>query len=58
VPAAQCGVAARKGTLNVGRDADFLVFDGDPIDLTARLTAVWIGGRRIEPATQNDADAR
>ena len=34
------------GSLRQGNDADFLVFSGDPIDLTSRHIATWIGGER------------
>jgi imidazolonepropionase-like amidohydrolase len=44
VPARQLGVDDRVGTLLRDHDADFLVFDGDPLDLTARLSRVYVGG--------------
>ncbi|MFO1054889.1 MAG: amidohydrolase family protein [Planctomycetota bacterium] len=46
IPAEQSGFGDRLGSLRVGRDADFDVFDGDPIELTSRLLEVWVDGRR------------
>jgi imidazolonepropionase-like amidohydrolase len=45
-----CGVADRKGTVAVGKDADLLVVDGDPTrDLGALFSvrAVYRAGRRV-----------
>jgi imidazolonepropionase-like amidohydrolase len=42
---------ARLGTLQTGKDADFVVLGANPItDIknTQRIEAVWIGGRRVE----------
>jgi imidazolonepropionase-like amidohydrolase len=41
------GVADRIGSLSPGREADFLIWDRDPIDARARLEAVYVGGRRV-----------
>lgn len=46
-PAALLGVDDRVGTLQQGRDADLVVFTGDPIDLAARVVAVCIAGRPV-----------
>lgn len=48
VPAELLGVGARLGTLEAGKDADLLLFDGDPLSPTARLRRVWLGGRPRE----------
>lgn len=59
VPAEQCGVADRCGSLREGRDADFLVFDTDPIQPAARLLAVYLRGRLLAPENGNrEEDAR
>lgn len=47
IPAEQAGFGERLGTLRVGRDADFVVFDGDPTELTSRLLETWVDGRRV-----------
>jgi imidazolonepropionase-like amidohydrolase len=55
-PATILGLADRVGSLLQGRDADLVAFDGDPIDLTARLIAVAVDGH---PAlVQPNAEAR
>ncbi len=46
-PAALLNLDDRVGTLLQGKDADLLVFDGDPIDLSARLIAVCLGGQPV-----------
>lgn len=46
-PAEVLGLADRVGSLLQGRDADFAVFSGDPLDLDSRLLAVFVAGQRI-----------
>lgn len=47
--AAECmDVAEDRGTIEVGKRADFVVVDGDPLDFTAmkdRITAVYLDGK-------------
>ena len=38
------GVADRVGALEPGRDADFVLWSGDPLDLSSRLVAVYVDG--------------
>ncbi|HZT54671.1 MAG TPA: amidohydrolase family protein [Burkholderiaceae bacterium] len=45
-PAVLLGQQDHVGALRRGCDADFAVFDGDPLDLGAPLRAVWIDGQR------------
>jgi predicted amidohydrolase YtcJ len=51
-----CGVAAVKGSLEVGKQADFAVLSGDPFDPQTRVRETWIGGerrwRRGDPSVQ------
>ncbi|MCC6670016.1 MAG: amidohydrolase family protein [Planctomycetes bacterium] len=47
VPAEVLGMAERVGSLQSGRDADFLVFSGDPLDLGSRLESVYVAGRAL-----------
>jgi len=42
------GLDDRVGSLEVGKDGDLLVFDGDPFAATSRLRAVVVGGRILE----------
>lgn len=39
------GVADRIGSLEAGKDADVVVFDGDPFDYRTRVKAVLLGGQ-------------
>lgn len=55
MPAELAGFGERVGTLRVGRDADFAVFQGDPIDPTSRLSAVWVDGEPLHSATNETA---
>ncbi|MGC6489084.1 MAG: amidohydrolase family protein [Planctomycetota bacterium] len=41
-----CGVDARLGSLEVGKDADLAVFDGDPFEYTTHCLGVVIDGVR------------
>ena len=43
-----CGVGERVGLLERGYDADFLLWSGDPLDMTSRLEAVYIDGVRVD----------
>lgn len=46
-PAAIFGVADGRGSLEVGKAGDLVVFDRDPLDGLARVEMVFIGGVRI-----------
>ena len=41
------GIADRVGSLEAGKDADFVVFDADPLARLARVEGVWIGGQDV-----------
>ena len=47
VPAELLGLGDRIGTLEVGKDADAALFDGDPLEYTTRCTATVIDGRVV-----------
>ncbi len=47
VPAEALGIAEQVGTLEVGKDADVVLFDGPPLALTSRVLAVYVGGRAV-----------
>jgi len=44
--AARLAGAEKIGTLAPGQDADFVLWSGDPLDLSSRVLAVWIDGKR------------
>lgn len=47
VPAQIWGIAGRYGTLEPGKDADVVIWDGDPLEVTSFPTAVFIKGREM-----------
>lgn len=47
IPAEMLGVSNRVGSLEEGKDADFIVLTGDPLDLTSRIDWVFVDGRRV-----------
>ncbi len=46
-PAEILGVADRVGSLEVGKDGDVALFDGDPFEYTTRVLGTVIGGVRV-----------
>ena len=46
-PAEALGVADRMGSLEVGKDADVVVFDGDPLSIRTWASQVYVGGRLV-----------
>ncbi len=44
-PAQAFGIDDRVGSLEVGKDADVVLFDGDPLDPRSRVDVVYIDGR-------------
>ena len=47
-PARILGVGDEVGSLEEGKDADFVVFSGEPLDLRSRISAVYSNGRAID----------
>ena len=43
------GIENRLGTIEMGKDADLLIFNGDPFEPSSRLTQVIINGRIQDP---------
>ncbi|MGP9695587.1 amidohydrolase [Brachybacterium sp. AOP25-B2-12] len=46
-PAEVLGLADRIGSLEVGKLADVVLWEGDPLDTRNRAEHVWIGGREV-----------
>lgn len=46
-PAEVMGVADRVGSLAPGKDADVVLWSGDPLDFTSRALRVWVSGREV-----------
>jgi imidazolonepropionase-like amidohydrolase len=51
-PARVWGVAERLGSLDAGKDADVVVWSGDPFELTTRAEHVFIRGREVSSDTR------
>jgi imidazolonepropionase-like amidohydrolase len=51
-PASVWGVADRLGSLEAGKDADVVVWSGDPFELTTRAEHVFIAGREMSSDTR------
>jgi imidazolonepropionase-like amidohydrolase len=45
--AEQLDLAHRIGSLEVGKDADFIVLNGDPFSIYTRVLETWIEGQRV-----------
>jgi imidazolonepropionase-like amidohydrolase len=54
-PARIIGVADRLGSITPGKDADLVIWSGDPLDVMSRAERAYIGGREIY---RYDYDAR
>ncbi len=46
-PARILGLDARVGSLEVGKDGDLVIWDGDPLDIMSRARTVVVEGRRV-----------
>lgn len=52
--AEQMDLQERIGTLTAGKDADFIVLDGDPLSVYTKVLETWVEGRRV--FDRSDAD--
>ena len=57
-PAELFGVADRVGSLAPGRDADVVVWSGDPFEFATRAEHVFIRGREVTGDSRQDELAR
>ncbi len=46
-PAQICGIDSRVGSIEVGKDADLLLFSDDPLSMTAKPKMVFAAGKRV-----------
>ena len=53
-PAEALGVADRIGTLAPGRDANLVVWDGDPFEFATRAVHVFVKGREVQAPSRQD----
>ena len=49
-PAKQLGIADRVGSLEAGKDGDFVVWSGDPLSTSSMALETWIEGRSTSTA--------
>lgn len=47
VPAQAFGVAERIGSIEIGKDADLVLWSGDPLDIAHSAEQVWLAGKAI-----------
>lgn len=47
-PAQICGISDRVGSLEIGKDADIVIFDGEPLDIMNKPVAVFEQGRLVK----------
>ncbi len=52
-PAKQLGIDSRVGSLEVGKDADFVVWSGDPLSTYTICEQTWIEGQRYFDRTRD-----
>jgi imidazolonepropionase-like amidohydrolase len=45
-PAQQLGIADRVGSLEAGKDGDFVIWSGDPLSTSSMALETWIDGRK------------
>lgn len=57
-PAEILGIEDRVGTLEEGTDADLVVWDGEPFDITADAQHVFVDGQHAYDAERDDRDPR
>jgi imidazolonepropionase-like amidohydrolase len=49
------GLGSRLGSLEEGKIADVIVADGDPLEVTTKVTMVFIGGKQVSLETRQKA---
>jgi imidazolonepropionase-like amidohydrolase len=52
-PAQILGVADRLGSLEPGKDASFLVSDGDPLDVRSEIVAAYLNGQPLDLSSKH-----
>jgi N-acetylglucosamine-6-phosphate deacetylase len=60
-PAIQLGIDKRVGSIEVGKDADFVIWSGDPVSMVTKCEQTWIEGVpyfTLERDTQMRATAK
>lgn len=52
-PAQFLGVADRLGSLEAGKQASFLIADGDPLEVRSRIVEAWIDGEPLDLSSRH-----
>lgn len=52
-PAQMLGVADRIGSLEPGKDASFVVSNGDPLDVRSRIVAAYLNGEAVDLSSKH-----
>ncbi|MDW8107752.1 MAG: amidohydrolase family protein [Armatimonadota bacterium] len=52
-PAQILGLSHRLGSIEVGKDANLVLLNGDPLDIRTAVIQVWIAGRPIEMTSKH-----
>ena len=47
VPAMICGIYDRVGSIKKGKDCDLVIYDGDPLNIMNKPSAVFINGKKV-----------
>ncbi len=47
-PAEICGISNRVGSIEIGKDADLVIFNGEPFDIFSTVEAVFINGEKVK----------
>jgi len=56
-PAEMMGIADKVGTLSPGRDADIVVWSGEPLEIASRVEKIWVGGSARNLSADNGGAA-
>jgi imidazolonepropionase-like amidohydrolase len=57
-PARVLGIDGRVGSLAIGKDADLVLWSGDPLDVMQRALRVFIAGREVYTYDANTRTGR
>ena len=56
-PAEMMGIADKVGMLAPGRDADIVVWSGEPLEIASRVEKIWVGGAARDLSADNGGAA-
>lgn len=53
-PAKHIGIENRVGSIEIGKDADIVIADGDVLESSTKVLMTFINGERMKPRTYVD----